>query len=109
MTVDNMNKCQESCGFISSSKICKICIKKNEYEKRQKIKMSKLIQINKSKCWKCKKRISISAIQCRCKYYFCDKHRYPEEHSCLINYKKLGLALLKKNVIKCQSDKFEKI
>ena len=119
------DKCQGKCGFFKTSvyDICKICEKKdikkrelnidiNELDlannKKQKI-VKDLIQKNTSRCWECRKKIGLTGVQCRCKYYFCGKHRYPEEHKCIIDYKKIDRDNLKKNIVKCQFKKLEKI
>jgi len=43
-------------------------------------------QVDTSKCWKCSKKVGIYGFQCRCKYYFCDKHRYNDQHNCTFDY-----------------------
>jgi len=42
------------------------------------------------KCYQCKKKIGLTAIQCRCGFKFCDKHRYSDQHNCPVDYKTLG-------------------
>lgn len=48
------------------------------------------LQKNRRRCWECKVKIGLAAVQCRCGYKFCGKHRYAEEHSCEFNFKSAG-------------------
>ena len=58
----------------------------------------------------CKKKLPITKFMCKCELYFCDLHRYPNEHSCSFNYKS-GIQnsedLIK--TMKCVSEKVEKV
>lgn len=47
------------------------------------------------KCFHCAKKIGIFAYNCKCKNYFCKKHKFSEEHNCLFDYKKF-----EKNIIR---------
>lgn len=125
--MENTKNCQGKCGFYQSNEynICKICEKKdpskreldvnikeldiNIHKPKKQKKEDKPVQKNTSRCWICKKKIGLIGIQCRCKYYFCGKHRYPEEHKCYIDYKKLDRDVLKKNIVKCQFAKIDKL
>jgi len=49
-------------------------------------KEDKKVQLDTSKCWKCCKKIGIYGFQCRCKFHFCDKHRYNDRHNCSFDY-----------------------
>lgn len=63
------------------------------------------MEINKSKKSKkkrcdyegCKKKLDLTATQCKCCGYFCSIHRLPEEHNCSYDFVKLGKEILKKN------------
>lgn len=48
------------------------------------------LQKNRRRCWECKVKIGLAAVQCRCGYTFCGKHRYAEEHCCEFNFKSAG-------------------
>lgn len=48
------------------------------------------VQKNKSRCFVCRKKINLTAIQCRCSYFYCTEHRYPEQHECDFDFKKDG-------------------
>lgn len=52
----------------------------------------KEVQANRSRCWKCKKKVGLLGFHCPCDYSFCSKCRYPEEHSCPHDFMK-GMSL----------------
>jgi len=66
-------------------------------------------QKNKNKCWKCRRKIGISGIECRCGYIFCGKHRYANEHDCLFDHKQAQRKKLAKENQEVKGAKFEKI
>lgn len=35
----------------------------------------------------CKCKLGLTSFGCKCGLYFCEKHRYSEEHSCTFDYK----------------------
>jgi len=55
-------------------------------------------QPNKSRCYKCNKKIGLTGIKCKCNLYFCSKHRYAEEHNCSYDYKDEGKKRLKRSL-----------
>ncbi|KAJ2577614.1 hypothetical protein GGH19_001152 [Coemansia sp. RSA 1807] len=60
----------------------------------------------KSRCAECKSRVPLAkqAInQCRCSYFFCDKHRYPEQHECEFDFMTCDRLNLEKNNPKLNS------
>lgn len=68
-----------------------------------------LKQKNINKCWKCNKKLHLVGVMCKCKYYFCPLHRYPEEHNCTVDYKQFYKEILQKKSVKCHGDKIDKI
>ena len=46
------------------------------------------VQKNKSRCWKCKKKVGLMPQECRCGYIFCLKHRYSFSHDCDYDHQK---------------------
>ena len=66
-------------------------------------------QQHKNRCWKCRKRVGITGIECRCRYVFCGKHRYPDMHDCQYDHKKLQRRKLEKELERVQGDKFERV
>ncbi|KAG7400240.1 zinc finger domain-containing protein [Phytophthora boehmeriae] len=47
----------------------------------------KLVQKNKKRCWECKKKVGLTAIECRCGFVFCSGHRYADQHNCSFDFK----------------------
>jgi len=66
-------------------------------------------QKNKNRCWKCRRKIGISGIECRCGYIFCGKHRYANEHDCLFDHKQAQRKKIAKENQEVKGAKFEKI
>ena len=61
----------------------------------------------KKKCAVCKKKLNLTAFECRCKKYFCPLHRYPEQHQCIVDYKNLEKQILKQNLPTICSNKIQ--
>ena len=64
---------------------------------------------NTLKCSECDKKLSLTAIMCKCKKYYCNKHRYSDKHNCSYDYKNNGRDLLKINNPLIQPNKVDKI
>jgi hypothetical protein len=45
------------------------------------------VQQNKSKCWKCGKKVGLLPFECKCRYVFCLIHRNASTHGCDFDYK----------------------
>jgi hypothetical protein len=41
---------------------------------------------NKSRCWKCKKKVGLLGFDCACHHTFCGQCRHAEQHSCTYDY-----------------------
>lgn len=54
----------------------------------------KLVQKNKKRCWECRKKVGLTAIECRCGYVFCSAHRYADQHNCSFDFKAADRAEL---------------
>lgn len=101
-------KCIKECGFFGAEKfkgMCSVCwgkeskVKANTWKpklKRARTKLNvvraftsapRLRQKNKKRCWKCKRKVGITGIECRCGYIFCGKHRYADEHNCIFDHR----------------------
>ena len=65
--------------------------------------------ITSNKCYKCNKKLKLTALKCKCDYYFCNAHKYSDCHNCKFDYKKFGKEILKKNNPKIISTKIDKI
>ncbi|PIC40490.1 hypothetical protein B9Z55_011816 [Caenorhabditis nigoni] len=68
----------------------------------------------KTKCNTCFKKLTPTqqTMRCKCDRIFCDRHRNPKSHTCVIDYKQDGRIKLKKNNSKvgdggCRKAKFE--
>ncbi|XP_057444461.1 zinc finger A20 and AN1 domain-containing stress-associated protein 12-like [Lotus japonicus] len=60
-----------------------------------------------NRCKSCNKKVGLTGFECRCGDVFCGRHRYPEEHSCEVDFKKIGRQVLAKQNLKCIGDKLE--
>lgn len=70
----------------------------------------KLVQKNKKRCWECKKKVGLTAIECRCGYVFCSGHRYADQHNCSFDFKTADRAeLARRNPGGGQFGKLEKL
>eukprot|EP00347_Sterkiella_histriomuscorum_P023921 403332926 len=67
------------------------------------------IQVNKSLCWTCKKKVGLLGFSCKCDYVFCGKHRYAEEHKCHFDYHRQHQEKLWIENPLCKNDKFNRI
>ena len=54
-------------------------------------------QVNKSKCWKCNKKVGLLGFECSCQFTFCKHCRYAEDHDCSFDFSKNGKEQIKKN------------
>jgi len=53
-------------------------------------------QVDRSRCAECKKKIGLTAIECRCGHSYCGAHRLAEKHACPFDYKTLGRSTIEK-------------
>lgn len=63
----------------------------------------------KIRCVICHKNLGLTGIQCRCGNYYCDIHRYPEEHNCTFKWKDYAKSLLAKVNKKIEPKKLDMI
>jgi len=118
-----MSKCINNCGFfgnVETGNYCSKCFKEvclkeitsSENEKdssNYEILANEKIQINTNRCWQCNKKIGLTGFKCSCNYVFCSKHRFPDDHTCLIDYKELGKLQISKNNPTVIAEKVKKI
>ena len=45
------------------------------------------VQKNKKRCWECKKKVGLTAMDCRCGYVFCSSHRFEDQHQCSFDFR----------------------
>lgn len=67
------------------------------------------VSVDSSKCFKCSKRLGPVNFQCKCLYYFCARHRHPEEHSCNFDHKAAGIRKLSEENPMIEAPKFQKL
>lgn len=71
---------------------------------------AKALQKNKHRCWECKKKVGLTAMECRCGYVFCNSHRYADQHACTFDFKASDRAeLARRNPGGGQFGKVEKL
>jgi hypothetical protein len=73
------------------------------------IKVKKSKRIDKTKCFKCKRKLGFNSFECKCLHYFCKKHRLSFDHNCTFNHKKHNQLKLKKANVIVNAKKIEKI
>jgi hypothetical protein len=70
----------------------------------------KPVQKNKKRCWECKKKVGLTALECRCGYVFCTAHRFEDQHNCSFDFKAADRAeLAKRNPGGGEFSKLEKL
>jgi galactitol-specific phosphotransferase system IIB component len=122
--------CTKGCGFFGAPKWKGMCsrgysqdssTRRKEMKRHLRVAMTKIRAVrrfklglrpqqkNKSKCWKCPRKVGITGIECRCGYIFCGEHRYASEHDCPYDFKKAHQKKLTKDNIKVTGKKLERI
>jgi predicted nucleic acid binding AN1-type Zn finger protein len=48
------------------------------------------IQVDKKKCFACKKKVGLLGTECKCSFVYCNAHRLPESHSCSFDFRAKG-------------------
>ena len=46
----------------------------------------------------CKHKLPLTAYACKCKLFYCNKHKFSEDHKCSYNYFKESQKALKENL-----------
>ncbi|KAF8036297.1 hypothetical protein BT93_C2122 [Corymbia citriodora subsp. variegata] len=59
----------------------------------------------KNRCAACSRRVGLLGFECRCGGVFCGAHRYPEEHSCEVDFKTTARQRLSEENPLCRPDK----
>lgn len=59
----------------------------------------KRVQKNRKRCFECRKKIGLTAMECKCGFVFCNGCRYPDQHNCDFDFKAHDRDNLAKNVL----------
>ncbi|XP_022745954.1 zinc finger A20 and AN1 domain-containing stress-associated protein 6-like [Durio zibethinus] len=62
-----------------------------------------------NRCMVCRKRIGLTGFRCKCGITFCGSHRYPENHGCTFDFKKVGREEIARANPLVKAEKLEKI
>ncbi|GLT40619.1 hypothetical protein SLA2020_147370 [Shorea laevis] len=62
-----------------------------------------------NRCMVCRKRVGLAGFKCRCGTTFCGMHRYPEQHGCTFDFKKVGREEIARANPLVKAEKLEKI
>lgn len=73
------------------------------------VKKAKTSAVDKSRCAECKKKVGLTAIECRCGNVYCGTHRLAEKHMCTFDFKQLGRSTIEKQNEKIVAERFEKL
>ena len=60
-------------------------------------------------CKICRRKITLTYIECRCLELFCGSHIYADSHNCTYDHKKFHMENIRNNNPIIKKDKFEKI
>jgi hypothetical protein len=66
-------------------------------------------QTDPGRCWSCTKKIGLTGFKCRCGHFYCNSHRYSDQHNCAFDYKKMGREEVTKANPLVQATKITKI
>ncbi|KAG0553937.1 hypothetical protein KC19_12G050800 [Ceratodon purpureus] len=88
-------------------KVTKTTVKNNDEDNKDKVAIVNEAPKKREvlKCSICKKKIGLTSIVCRCGHKYCDKHRYPNEHSCTFDYQAEGRKAVEKANPKISGEK----
>ncbi|XWS59509.1 hypothetical protein CRYUN_Cryun08bG0128200 [Craigia yunnanensis] len=62
-----------------------------------------------SRCMVCRKRVGLTGFRCKCGITFCGSHRYPENHGCTFDFKKVGREEIARANPLVKAEKLQKI
>jgi len=65
--------------------------------------------VQPNRCLTCRKRVGLTGFRCKCGSVFCGSHRYPEQHGCTFDYKKVGKEAIAKANPVVKAAKLDKI
>ncbi|XVE61505.1 hypothetical protein DITRI_Ditri06bG0045800 [Diplodiscus trichospermus] len=62
-----------------------------------------------NRCMVCRRRVGLTGFTCKCGITFCGSHRYPENHGCTFDFKKVGREEIARANPLVKGKKLEKI
>ncbi|KAH1039752.1 hypothetical protein J1N35_041495 [Gossypium stocksii] len=62
-----------------------------------------------NRCMVCRKRVGLTGFRCKCGVTLCESHRYPEDHRCTFDFKKIGREEIARANPLVKAEKLEKI
>lgn len=66
-------------------------------------------QVDRKRCFCCRKKVGLLGIECKCGFVYCNGHRLPENHECDYDHKERGKDKLRTEVVKVAKSKIEGI
>jgi len=71
---------------------------KSNRDDRPNVKKLKIMEdvVDRSRCSECRKKVGLTAIECRCGKVYCGAHRIAEKHSCTFDFKAYGRQHIEK-------------
>ncbi len=78
---------------------------RQEEEAKERERKDQIEAQDPTRCFKCHRKIGLTAIRCHCQYYFCGRHRYAEQHECSFDYRRQGKQQLEAKLEQVTSDK----
>jgi hypothetical protein len=68
-----------------------------------------LPQTHTDRCWQCSRKIGPIPFKCKCQYFFCARHRLPEDHACKYDHRSAGVRKLSEENPQVIAEKFTKL
>lgn len=112
--------------FGSMDGMCSMCYKQEQRKKQASEAVSQIatvipstleetkepqpvVQVQTDRCWSCKRKTGPMSFKCKCQFYFCSRHRLPEEHSCSFDHRSAGVRKLSEENPLVVAEKFTKL
>jgi hypothetical protein len=64
---------------------------------------------NPEACQFCSRKLGNIPFHCKCSYFYCSRHRLPEEHNCTYDHRAVGIRKLSEENPLVQAEKFNKL
>ncbi|KAK1287617.1 Zinc finger A20 and AN1 domain-containing stress-associated protein 1 [Acorus calamus] len=61
------------------------------------------------RCGMCRRKVGLTGFRCRCGMTYCGAHRYPEQHTCGFDFKKVGREAIARANPVVKADKVDRI